>query len=100
MGHLEFSRDARHVSPKWPEGYWPKTSAPPSPAAWDKSVRQFCADLRAMQKLLTGKHDLFASIPHSDGQTLLREALLVLDHNAYHLGQLVLLRKLLGGWKD
>ena len=97
---LEFSRDPKHVSPKWPEGYWPKTSAPPSPAAWDKSVRRFRADLRAMQKLLTGKRDLFAPIPHGDGQTLLREALLVLDHNAYHLGQLVLLRKLSGSWKD
>ena len=95
---LEFSRDPRHVSPKWPEGYWPKTATPPNAAAWNKSIRQFRADLKAMQRLVTGKSDLFARIPHGDGQTLLREALLVMDHNAYHLGQLVLLRKLLGTW--
>jgi hypothetical protein len=95
---LEFSRDPRHVSPQWPEGYWPKTAAPPNAAAWSKSVRRFRSDLKAMQKLVTGKTGLFARIPGGDGQTLLREALLVLDHNAYHLGQLVLLRKLLGAW--
>ncbi|HVP42835.1 MAG TPA: DinB family protein [Terriglobales bacterium] len=97
---LEFSRDPRHVSPKWPVGYWPKTAAPPSAAAWNKSIRQFRADMRAMQKLVTGKADLFAPIPHGRGQTLLREALLLMDHNAYHLGQLVLLRRLLGRWKE
>ncbi len=96
---LEFSRDPRHVSPQWPQGYWPKTAAPPSAAAWNRSLRQFRADRQAMQKLVTGKTDLFTRIPHGQGQTLLREALLVLDHNAYHLGQLVLLRKLLGAWK-
>ena len=94
-----FSRDAHHVSPKWPEGYWPRTEAPPSPAAWDRSARQFRADRKAMQKLVTGKRDLFAPIPHGDGQTLLREVLLLMDHNAYHLGQLVLLRRLLNDWK-
>ena len=96
---LDFSRDASHVSPKWPKGYWPKTAAPPSAAAWNNSVRQFRSDRKQMQKLITGKTDLFARIPHGDGQTLLREALLVLDHNAYHLGELVLLRKLLGAWR-
>ncbi len=97
---LEFSRDARHVSPQWPEGYWPNTAAPPNDAAWTRSIRQFRSDLKAMQKLVTGKTDLFARIPHGQGQTLLREALLVMDHNAYHLGQLVLLRKLLGAWRE
>lgn len=97
---LEFSRDPRHVSPKWPEGYWPKTPAPPNDAAWNHSIRRFRSDLKAMQKLVTGKTDLFARIPHGQGQTLLREALLLMDHNAYHLGQLVLLRRLLGAWKD
>ncbi len=97
---LEFSRDPRHVSPKWPEGYWPKTAAPPNHAAWNRSLRQFRSDRKAMQKLVTGKSDLFARIPHGQGQPLLREALLVLDHNAYHLGQLLLLRKLLGAWKE
>ena len=98
---LEFSRDPKHVSPKWPEGYWPKTEAPPSAAAWDKSVRRFRADLKAMEKLVADpKSDLFAPFAHGDGQTLLREALLVADHNAYHIGQLVLLRRVLGAWKE
>ena len=97
---LEFSRDAKHQSPKWPEGYWPKTPAPPSASAWTKSVKQFRADLDAMCELVENPStDLFARIPHGEGQTILREALLVADHNAYHLGQLVLVRRLLGAWK-
>ena len=97
---LEFSRNAKHVSPKWPEGYWPKTEAPPSVAAWNMSIRKVREDRKAMEKLVTStKSDLFAPIPHGTGQTLLREALLVADHNAYHIGQLVLLRRLLGAWK-
>ena len=96
---LEFSRDPDHVSPQWPEGYWPATEAPPSARAWDESVRRFKSDAKAMQKLVTGKTDLFAKLPGGDGQTLLREALLVMDHNAYHLGELVLLRRLLRAWK-
>jgi uncharacterized damage-inducible protein DinB len=98
---LEFSRNAKHVSPKWPEGYWPQTEGPPSAAAWNASIRQVRGDQKAMEKLVTSKtSDLFAKIPHGTGQTLLREALLLADHNAYHLGQLVLLRRLLGAWKD
>ena len=98
---LEFSRDARHVSPKWPEGYWPDSAEPPSDAAWNASVRRFRADRKVMQKLIADpKRDLFARIPQGDDQTLLREALLVLDHNAYHLGQFLLLRKMLGTWPD
>jgi hypothetical protein len=91
---LEFSRTAKHKSPKWPEEYWPKTEAPPSDKAWDASVKQTLADLKAMCDLVRDpKNDLFAKIPHGDGQTLLREALLVADHNAYHLGQLVMARR-------
>jgi hypothetical protein len=97
---LEFSRDPKHVSPDFPSGYWPKTKAPP-PGAWEKSVRQFRADLKAMERLVANpRTDLFARIPHGEGQTILREALLVADHNAYHLGQLVMLRKLLGEWGE
>ena len=97
---LEFCRDATHVSPKWPEGYWPKTEAPPSAAAWNKSVARVRADLKAVEKLVVSKKtDLMARIPHGTGQTVLREALLVADHNSYHVGQLVLLRRLLGAWK-
>ncbi len=96
---LEFSRNARHVSPEFPEGYWPKTEAPPSDAAWDQSISAFEKDLRAMERLVkNASTDLYARIPHGEGQTILREALLVADHNAYHLGQLVLVRRLLGAW--
>lgn len=96
---LEFSRNPKHVSPAWPDGYWPKSEAPPSGSAWNKSVQQIRADAKAMEKLVASKKsDLFRTIPHGGGQTLLREALLVADHNAYHVGQLVLLRKLLDAW--
>jgi hypothetical protein len=97
---LEFSRNPKHVSPAWPNGYWPPSEIPPNPAAWNNSIRSFRADLVAMAKLVADKkNDLFARIPHGDGQTLLREALLLADHNAYHVGQIVLLRRLLGAWK-
>jgi len=97
---LEFSIDAKHVSPQWPSGYWPKTKTPPNDKAWAKSVRAFNADLEAMRKLVAADStDLYAPIPHGDGQTILREALLIADHNAYHLGELVLVRRLLGAWE-
>jgi hypothetical protein len=93
---LEFSRNARHVSPKFPDGYWPESETPPAARAWNQSLRAFRADLQAMMALVSKPStDLFARIPHGDGQTILREALLVADHNAYHLGQLVLLRQTL-----
>src|SRR5260370_34556747 len=95
---LRFSLDPKHKSPKFPDGYWPKTEAPPSNAAWDGSVRMFLADLDEMSALVRDKtRDLFAPIPHGQGQTLLREALLIADHNAYHLGQLVMVRRTLEG---
>lgn len=98
---LEFSRDARHKSPKWPEGYWPKTAEPPSAEAWDKSVAAVIGHVEAMRKLVTDpSRDLFAPLPHGTGQTLLREALLAADHSAYHLGQLILLRRALGAWPE
>lgn len=98
---LEFSRNPKHVSPEFPEGLWPSTEEPPDEAAWDRSVRAFQADNSEMQQLVEDSNiDLFARIPHGQGQTLLREALLVADHNAYHLGELVVLRRLLGIWKS
>jgi hypothetical protein len=94
---LEFSRDPKHVSPEWPDGYWPQSEAPPDAGAWESSIKAFRKDLEAMQKLVESPAaDLYARIPHGDGQTILREALLVADHNAYHLGQLVLLLKMSG----
>jgi len=98
---LEFSRNPQHVSPSFPEGYWPATEAPPEAAAWERSVAAFRADLEAIQALVADSGtDLCARIPHGQGQTILREALLIADHNAYHLGQLVLLRRVLGAeWR-
>ena len=98
---LEFSRNAKHVSPEFPEGYWPKTPAPADQKDWEKSVREFQQDLQEMIKLVRDPGtDLYSKIPHGDGQTILREALLVADHNAYHLGQLVDLRRALGSWPE
>jgi len=98
---LEFCRDSKHVSPEFPDGYWPAGDAPPSARAWTKCIAAFRADLKAMQDLVADRAtDLYAKIPHGGGQTILREALLVADHNAYHLGQLVVVRRLLGAWKD
>jgi DinB superfamily len=97
---LEFAINAKHKSPKWPEGYWPKIAAPPNKQAWQKSVQAFRSDMKRFTKILADDStDLFARIPHGGGQTILRQALLAADHNAYHLGQLVLVRRLLGAWK-
>jgi len=98
---LEFSRNRKHVSPGFPEGYWPKTPGPPSEAEWDKSVQSFQRDLAEMTEMVKNpRTDLFAKIPHGDGQTILRQALVLADHNAYHLGQLVDLRRALGTWPN
>jgi uncharacterized damage-inducible protein DinB len=96
---LEFSRNPKYKSPEWPESYWPPTDAPPNAAAWDESVKNFRKDLKSMENLIADpKTDLFAKIPWGDGQTILREALLAADHNAYHLGQMVDVLRLLGAW--
>lgn len=96
---LEFSRSPKHISPDWPSGYWPQSEAPPDARAWAASVKRFRADLEAMEELVEDpRTDLYARIPHGEGQTVLREALLVADHNAFHLGELVFLRRILGAW--
>ncbi|HSK80827.1 MAG TPA: DinB family protein [Thermoanaerobaculia bacterium] len=96
---LDFSRNPDYATPNWPEDYWPKTPAPANDAAWEESVAAFHRDLKAMQDLVADpKTDLYAKIPWGDGQTILREAMLVADHNAYHLGQIVLVRQMLGDW--
>jgi len=96
---LEFSRNPRHVSPTFPQGYWPTGDAPPDDRAWDHSVAAFRADRRAFEGLISDSAtDLYARIPHGQGQTLLREALVLADHNSYHLGQLIVVRRLLGAW--
>ena len=84
---LEFCRDANHVSPKWPEGYWPKRDEAGAAMLWKETIKGFRADLKQIEELIADSStDLFAKIAHGDGQTILREALLVADHNAYHLG--------------
>jgi hypothetical protein len=97
---LEFTRDPEHVSPDFPKGYWPPSPEPPSAEAWEESVGKFRSDRDALAKLLADPAtDLFARLPHGEGQTVLREVLLTADHNAYHLGQLLLVRRLLDAWK-
>jgi hypothetical protein len=97
---LEFTRNPKHVSPEFPAGYWPKTQAPPDEKAWNKTLAAFRADLKAMIKIVQNKStDFYTPLPHGDGQTVLREALLLADHNAYHLGELLLLRRQLGAWQ-
>jgi hypothetical protein len=98
---LEFCRNPHHKSPEFPDGYWPAGDAPPTAAAWEKCLERFHADHQAVEDLVADANvDLFAPIPHGDGQTILREALLVADHSAYHIGQLIIVRRALGAWHD
>lgn len=94
---LEFSRDADYTSPPWPGGYWPKHPEPPGPAAWEESLEEIRKDRRAFVGLLRQPGaDLFKPFPHGDGQHLLREAMLIADHTAYHTGQILVIRRILG----
>jgi len=95
---LEFCRNPNYAELE-PEDYWPRKSAPPTEDAWDDSITSYSRDRKALKKLATDPRlDLFAAIPHGTGQTYLREILLVADHNAYHVGQLIVVRRLLGIW--
>ena len=97
---LEFCRNAKYAARNWPDDYWPASEAPADEKAWAASIAAFKKDLRTIQQLVANrKMDLYARIPWGDGQTILREALLLADHNAYHLGQLVDVKRLLGAWK-
>jgi uncharacterized damage-inducible protein DinB len=97
---LRYTLDARWKSPKWPQGYWPVESRQPAPAEWEGVVAGFRSDLAAMCALARDpKRVLTDRIPHGEGRTYLRQVLLVADHNAYHLGQIVQTRKLLGAWR-
>jgi hypothetical protein len=98
---LEFSRDAAHVSPKFPKGYWPNPDELGNAALWNETVERFRADLKQMEALVADPStDLFAKIPHGKGQTILREALLIADHNAYHLGALAVMGRVLKATLD
>ena len=95
----EFCLDPGYTERKWPDDYWPAAPMPPNQAAWDESVRRFREDREALKEIVEDpSRDLLALIPHGTGQTYLREILLVADHNAYHVGQLILVRRLLGAW--
>ncbi len=92
---LEFSRDPNHISPEFPKGYWPKSDEPGTPALWQQTINEFRKDLRQMETLIEDPStDLHAPIPHGEGQTILREALLIADHNAYHLGVLAVMERI------
>lgn len=98
---LDFSRNPQYKGLKWPADYWPKQSAPANAVEWEKGIQAFCDDLAAMKALVSDpKTDLFAKLPWGEGQTVLREAMLIADHNAHHLGQLIDVRRLLGIWKQ
>ncbi len=96
---LEFCIDPAYEERRWPDDYWPPSAAPPSPGAWDDSIRQFHEDRTALQRLAEDpSRDLTAAIPHGQGQTYLREVVLAADHTAYHVGELIVVRRLLGIW--
>ena len=98
---LEFVRDPDHVSPDWPDGYWPARNATADQEQWHASLAAFRADLQAMQDLTADPNlDLLAELPHTPGYTYLREILLVADHNAYHFGELAILREVMGLWPE
>ncbi|WP_374951269.1 DinB family protein [Mucilaginibacter sp.] len=96
---LEFSKDGSHESPKWPDKYWPEESSPANDATWEKTIESINTDRDAFIELLKSE-DIYANIPHGTGQTILREALQMADHTAYHTAEIILLRRLLGIWKS
>lgn len=96
---LEFSKDGSHQSPNWPEGYWPEETAPSSEEEWTQALKAIHHDLNSFIDLLASGN-LYEAIPHGDGQSILREALQIADHNAYHIAEIVVVRRLLGVWKS
>jgi DinB superfamily len=96
---VEYALNPKHKSPEFPEGYWPKAPEPPDAKAWDKSIASFRLDRKKLVAALE-KTDLLATIEHANGQSLASKTILLIDHNAYHLGQLLLVRRLLGIWPE
>ncbi|WP_316753816.1 DinB family protein [Pedobacter gandavensis] len=95
---LEFSKDGNHKSPEWPDGYWPEELAPADKISWNKTLTQIDDDLKIFIELIH-KQDLFEPIAYGTGQNILREAFQIADHNAYHIAEIVVIRRLLGVWK-
>lgn len=96
---LKFSQDEKHKSPKWPDDYWVKETAPKDEEEWEKSLKQIDDDRKEFIKLLKSG-DIYKAIPHGDGQSILLEALQIADHNAYHTAEIIVARRLLGVWKS
>ncbi len=96
---VEYALNPKHKSPEFPGGYWPKSPAPPDAKAWNKSIASFRSDQKKLIAALENS-DLLAAIPHANNQSLASKIILLIDHNAYHLGQLVLLRRLLRAWPE
>ncbi|MGN6640932.1 MAG: DinB family protein [Mucilaginibacter sp.] len=94
---LEFSKHEKHRSPKWPDEYWVKETAPADDEAWNRSVKQIDDDRDEFISLLKSE-DIYQNIPHGDGQNILREALQIADHNSYHIAEIIVIRRLLGAW--
>ena len=96
---LEFIRDPAHESPEWPSGYWPESGAEADAARWDQTIQEFQSDLKDLTALVEAPEvDLYEDLPHAEGYTVLREVLVVADHNAYHIGEFAILRQVMGTW--
>lgn len=96
---VAFSRDPDYRSPSWPDGYWPNSPKPENEQEWNNTLDAIRSDHLSMEDLLKDEsNDLLKPFPHGDGQTLFREAMLIVDHNAYHIGQIVLIRKTMNIW--
>jgi hypothetical protein len=95
---MRFCKDAQHKSPKWPEDYWPAESAPEDDSTWNGALSQINADLDEFIELMEHS-DIYQKLPHGSGQTILREALQIADHNAYHIGEIIAIRRILGDWR-
>lgn len=96
---LNFSKDSQYQSPNWPDDYWPKEVKPTSKEAWENCIAQIKKDRKSFITLLRNSADsLFTPFPYGDGQTLLREALVLADHQSYHTGEIIILRRILKNW--
>jgi len=96
---MRFCKDVDHKSPKWPDEFWPKETAPEDDDAWNGALKQIDDDLDEFIELLEHS-DIYQPLEHGDGQSILREALQIADHNAYHIGEIIMIRRLLGDWKS
>jgi hypothetical protein len=98
---LLFIHDTDYKYMDWPKDYWPGTGRKADKVAWDKTILDYRQDLKSLKKIIKNpKADLLAHIPHGEGQTIFHEAVLVIDHTAYHVGEFILMRRIMGIWKE